>query len=141
MDLHPFPTIAIILAIATVVGGLAIRLRQPLIVAFIGVGIAVGPVGTGWVTTDNTIELLARLGIAILLFLVGLLRHRVFNLRFFLLRYLLYFLLVLLIFAFFLLLYAPVEGFFQRAYGLPPRLSGFLVTALLFLIISSGYGM
>lgn len=72
MDLHPFPTIAIILAIATVVGGLAIRLRQPLIVAFIGVGIAVGPVGTGWVTTDNTIELLARLGIAILLFLVGL---------------------------------------------------------------------
>jgi Kef-type K+ transport system membrane component KefB len=72
MDLHPFPTMAIILAIATVVGGLAIRLRQPLIVAFIGVGIAVGPVGTGWVTTDNTIELLARLGIAILLFLVGL---------------------------------------------------------------------
>jgi signal transduction histidine kinase len=70
-----------------------------------------------------------------LLFLVGLLRHRMFNLRFFLLRYLLYFLLVLLIFAFFLLLYAPVEGFFQRAYGLPPRLSGFLVTALLFLVL------
>ena len=72
MDLHPFPTIAIILAIATVVGLIAVRLRQPLIVAFIGVGIAVGPVGTGWVATDNTIELLARLGIAILLFLVGL---------------------------------------------------------------------
>ncbi len=72
MDLHPFPTIAIILAIATVVGLIAVRLRQPLIVAFIGVGIAVGPVGTGWVSTDNTIELLARLGIAILLFLVGL---------------------------------------------------------------------
>ncbi len=70
-----------------------------------------------------------------LLFLVGLLRHRVFNLRYFLLRYLLYFLLVLLIFAFFLLLYVPVEGFFRRAYGLPPRLSGFLVTALLFLCL------
>jgi signal transduction histidine kinase len=70
-----------------------------------------------------------------LLFLVGLLRHRMFNLRFFLLRYLLYFLLVLFIFAFFLLLYAPVEGFFRRAYGLPPRLSGFLVTALLFLVL------
>ncbi len=72
MDLHPFPTLAIILAIATVVGLISVRFRQPLIVAFIGVGIAVGPVGTGWVTTDNTIELLARLGIAILLFLVGL---------------------------------------------------------------------
>ncbi len=70
-----------------------------------------------------------------LLFLVGLLRHRMFNLRFFLLRYLLYFLLVLLIFAFFLLLYAPVEGFFRRTYGLPAHLSGFLVTALLFLAL------
>lgn len=64
--------LAIILAIATVVGLLAVRLRQPLIVAFIGVGIAVGPVGLGWVSADSTIELLARLGIAILLFLVGL---------------------------------------------------------------------
>jgi len=72
MDLHPFTTIAIILAIATVAALLATRLRQPLIVAFIVVGIAVGPVGTGWVSSDNTIELLARLGIAILLFLVGL---------------------------------------------------------------------
>lgn len=72
MDLHPFSALAVILAIATVVGLIAVRLRQPLIVAFIGVGIAVGPVGTGWVTSDSTIELLARLGIAILLFLVGL---------------------------------------------------------------------
>ncbi|QUR65769.1 cation:proton antiporter [Mycobacterium spongiae] len=72
MDLHPFATIAIILAIATVAGLFATRLRQPLIVAFIGVGIAVGPVGTGWASADNTIDLLARLGIAILLFLVGL---------------------------------------------------------------------
>jgi signal transduction histidine kinase len=70
-----------------------------------------------------------------LLFLVGLLRHRLFNLRFFLLRYLLYFLLVLFIFAFFLLFYAPVEEFFRRAYSLPPRLAGFLVTALLFLAL------
>ena len=55
-----------------------------------------------------------------LCFLVGLLRHRVFNLRFFLMRYLVYFLLALLIFAFFLLLYEPLEGLFRRAYGLPP---------------------
>jgi len=72
VELHPFSTLALILAVATVVGLIAVRLRQPLIVAFIGVGIAVGPVGAGWVSADSSIELLARLGIAILLFLVGL---------------------------------------------------------------------
>lgn len=64
--------IAAVLAIAAVAGLLAARLRQPMIVAFIGVGVLVGPVGTGWVSAEGTIELLARLGIAILLFLVGL---------------------------------------------------------------------
>jgi Kef-type K+ transport system membrane component KefB len=72
VELHAFPLVAIILAIAAAAGLLAVRLRQPLIVAFIGVGILVGPVGTGWVEADSTIELLARMGIAILLFLVGL---------------------------------------------------------------------
>ncbi|MEV5743872.1 cation:proton antiporter family protein [Microbispora rosea] len=72
MDLHAFPLMAITLAIAAAAGLLAVRLRQPLIVAFIGVGILVGPVGTGWVVADSTIELLARMGVAILLFLVGL---------------------------------------------------------------------
>ena len=72
MDLHPFPTIAIILALATLAGLVATRLRQPLIVAFILVGILVGPVGVGWVSADTTTQLLARLGLAILLFLVGL---------------------------------------------------------------------
>jgi Kef-type K+ transport system membrane component KefB len=72
MGLHAFPLVALILAAATAAGLLAVRLRQPLIVAFIAVGIAVGPVGTGWVVFNSTIELLARLGIAILLFLVGL---------------------------------------------------------------------
>jgi Kef-type K+ transport system membrane component KefB len=69
---HDFATLAAILAAAAVVGLVASRLRQPLIVAFIGVGILVGPVGTGWVTDVGEIELLAHLGIAVLLFLVGL---------------------------------------------------------------------
>jgi len=72
VELHAFPLVAIILAIAAAAGLLALRLRQLLIVAFIGVGILVGPVGMGWVQADSTIELLARMGIAILLFLVGL---------------------------------------------------------------------
>ncbi|WP_328593298.1 cation:proton antiporter [Lolliginicoccus suaedae] len=72
MQVHDFPLIAGILAVAAGAALLAVWLKQPLIVAFIGVGILVGPVGLGWVTTDGTIELLAHLGIAILLFLVGL---------------------------------------------------------------------
>ncbi|QSB15210.1 cation:proton antiporter [Natronosporangium hydrolyticum] len=69
---HEFGLLAAILAVAAVAGLVANRLKQPLIVAFIGVGILVGPVGTGWVTGVDQIELLAEVGIAILLFLVGL---------------------------------------------------------------------
>lgn len=72
MSTQNYYVFAAILAIAAAAGLLATRLRQPLIVAFIGVGILVGPIGTGWVTEDPRIELLARLGISVLLFLVGL---------------------------------------------------------------------
>jgi Kef-type K+ transport system membrane component KefB len=72
VTLNGFPLIAVILALSAAVGMLAVRLRQPLIVGFIGVGILVGPTGAGWVEADGTIELLARMGIAVLLFLVGL---------------------------------------------------------------------
>lgn len=71
-ELHGFPVVAAILALAVAAALAATLLRQPLVVAFIGVGIAVGPVGLGWVRSDGTVELLAGLGIAILLFLVGL---------------------------------------------------------------------
>ncbi|MEX1271024.1 MAG: cation:proton antiporter, partial [Acidimicrobiia bacterium] len=63
---------AVVLVVAVVVGTVALALRQPLIVAFIGVGILVGPAGFGWVTAGSELELLSSLGIAILLFLVGL---------------------------------------------------------------------
>ncbi|NDL59694.1 cation:proton antiporter [Phytoactinopolyspora mesophila] len=72
MELDTFALVAVILAIAAAAGLLANLFRQPMIVAFIGVGILVGPAGTGWVVADGTIELLASMGIAILLFLVGL---------------------------------------------------------------------
>lgn len=72
VDIHPFPTIAIVLTLATLAGLIAMRLRQPLIVAFILVGVVVGPVGLGWISADSTMQLLAELGLAILLFLVGL---------------------------------------------------------------------
>ncbi|MGF1667908.1 MAG: cation:proton antiporter [Acidimicrobiia bacterium] len=67
-----FTLFAFILALAAVAGIVAIKLRQPVIVAFIGLGIGVGPVGLGWVEGGDQIELFAKLGIAVLLFLVGL---------------------------------------------------------------------
>ena len=72
-----------------------------------------------------------------LFFLIGLIKHRAFSLRFFLLRYLLYFSLLLLLFAFFLLAYEPAERFVLRFYGLPPRAAAFMVTALLFLALAA----
>jgi Kef-type K+ transport system membrane component KefB len=67
-----FYEIAALLAVGAVVGGLAMVLRQPLIVAFIAVGILVGPAGFGLVAARDQVDLLARLGIALLLFVVGL---------------------------------------------------------------------
>lgn len=69
---HEFHTIAALLAVAAVVAALAVKLRQPLIIGFIAVGILVGPVGFSWVEADGEVALLAELGIALLLFLVGL---------------------------------------------------------------------
>lgn len=68
----PFLQMAAILVVAAGIGALALALRQPLIVAFIAVGILVGPASLGWVTPGTELELLSSLGIAILLFLVGL---------------------------------------------------------------------
>lgn len=51
---------------------MALWLRQPLIIAFLAVGILVGPAGLQWVTATHEVELLANMGIAVLLFVVGL---------------------------------------------------------------------
>ncbi len=67
-----FYEIAAVLAVAAAVGGAGMFLRQPLIVSFIATGILVGPAGMGWVTAADQLDLLAKLGIALLLFVVGL---------------------------------------------------------------------
>jgi Kef-type K+ transport system membrane component KefB len=67
-----FTTTALVLAVAAVVAFLAHRAHQPLIVAFIAVGILVGPSGLNWVQDTEPLELFAEIGIAVLLFLVGL---------------------------------------------------------------------
>jgi len=67
-----FEQIAAILVLAAVVAGLAKLLRQPVIVAYIVVGVLAGPAVLEIVSDGDDVEALAKIGIAILLFLVGL---------------------------------------------------------------------
>ena len=68
----PFYEIAAVLAVAAAVGTLAFWLRQPLIIAFIFVGILLGPAALDWVHALDQVDLFAKLGIGLLLFVVGL---------------------------------------------------------------------
>jgi Kef-type K+ transport system membrane component KefB len=64
--------IALLLIATAAVGLLALRLRQPVIVAYILIGILAGPSVLNWVGADAPMELLAEIGVTILLFVVGL---------------------------------------------------------------------
>ncbi|GEM_PF-2197271 len=70
-----------------------------------------------------------------LFFIIGLMKHRVFNIKFFATRYIVYGLLALLTFAFFTVLYEPMKDIFSYNYGLPDRISGFLVVTILFIVL------
>lgn len=72
MDAAPFLEVGAILGLALLAGLLAKLLRQPAIVAYIVVGVVVGPSVLGLSAAEEGIGVLAKLGIAILLFLVGL---------------------------------------------------------------------
>ncbi len=68
-----FNQFAVLLLVAAVIGFIGTRLRQPLVVSFIAVGILVGPSALGWVDGhEPMMDLLAEIGIALLLFVVGL---------------------------------------------------------------------
>jgi len=60
------------LAIATLLGFAGQKLRQPLLIMFLAAGILVGPSALGLIESHGQIELLADIGIALLLFIVGL---------------------------------------------------------------------
>ena len=67
-----FYEVAALLLLAAGCGAIALLLRQPVIVAFIAVGMLAGPAGLNWVHSADQVDLLAKLGIALLLFVVGL---------------------------------------------------------------------
>jgi Kef-type K+ transport system membrane component KefB len=72
LSAKPFFEFAIILFFAALLGGIGQLLKQPLIVMFIALGILVGPSVLDVVQSKDNIHLLAEVGIAILLFIVGL---------------------------------------------------------------------
>ncbi len=67
-----FQEITAIMLLAAVLGVVGLLLRQPLIVSLLAAGILVGPSGFSLISSHAQIELLAHIGIALLLFVVGL---------------------------------------------------------------------
>lgn len=67
-----FGEFAALLAVAAAVGAAAVWLRQPLLVAYIAIGILVGPAAAGLVSVRDPVDLLGQLGVSVLLFAVGL---------------------------------------------------------------------
>jgi Kef-type K+ transport system membrane component KefB len=67
-----FYELAALFALAAAMGIVALLLRQPLIVAFIATGILAGSDMLGIVRSAEHIDVLAQIGIGVLLFLVGL---------------------------------------------------------------------
>ncbi len=68
----PMVTIAVLLAAALVGGMLAHRLRQPVILGYLVIGIAVGPHSLGLVSDVELVETAAAIGVALLMFTLGL---------------------------------------------------------------------
>jgi len=64
--------VAFILVAAAVIGVLAVRLGQPTIIGYILTGVVIGPVGIGLVEPSILTETMAELGLAFLLFLLGI---------------------------------------------------------------------
>ena len=56
----------------SIIASLAIYGRQPLLVAYIALGIIIGPYGAGWVQDVHVLSEMAEIGIIFLLFLLGL---------------------------------------------------------------------
>jgi Kef-type K+ transport system membrane component KefB len=69
---NAFTEFATLLLICALIGAVFVRLRQPVLIAYIFVGVVVGPAVLGLVTAHDQIDLLAQVGVAVLLFAVGL---------------------------------------------------------------------
>ncbi len=64
--------IAVVALVAVGLGLVLVRLRQPPIVGYILAGIVLGPTALGFVSQTESINLLAEIGVLLLLFLIGM---------------------------------------------------------------------
>lgn len=67
-----FVEISILIAIAAIVAVIMRILKQPVIIGYILTGVLVGPSLLGFIHDPNTIEILGKFGIVLLLFIIGL---------------------------------------------------------------------
>ncbi len=67
-----FGEFALLLLMSAAAGAVSLWLRQPVLIAYIAMGIVAGPAVLGIVTAHDQIDLLAQVGVAVLLFVVGL---------------------------------------------------------------------
>lgn len=73
--MHPpqlFADLLVILLASVPVAYLCLRLRLPLVVGFMLTGIAIGPYGLGLISDLSGVEILAEIGVMLLLFSIGL---------------------------------------------------------------------
>ena len=70
-----FIELSILIVIATLVAIVMRSLKQPLLIGHIATGIIVGPIVLSLITSTETLHLFSEIGVAILLFIVGLHLH------------------------------------------------------------------
>jgi Kef-type K+ transport system membrane component KefB len=64
--------IALCIVVAWAVAVATQLLRQPLLIAYLGAGFAIGPVGLEWIENRESIKTISELGLIFLLFMIGL---------------------------------------------------------------------
>src|SRR5450755_1172557 len=64
--------IAICIIAAWVVAVLSYIARQPLLLAYLAAGFAIGPHALGWIKDKESIETISEIGLSLLLFMIGL---------------------------------------------------------------------
>ena len=72
VHLDKLTAIALVTMAALLCGLLLIRLRQPAIVGYILAGVVLGPTGLKVISNTETVQILAELGVIMLLFLIGM---------------------------------------------------------------------
>ena len=72
MELEILFELAVIMVGAAVLGTLFLFLRQPIVIAYIAIGFALGPGGLGLIKETTHLEQIAHVGVILLLFLIGL---------------------------------------------------------------------